>query len=237
MGDKMMEYNKREQLLEDLNKKNELKKLENFYINGKIENLPLLVEEKKKEIVEVISDYIGKYTETYYDEDGTEHTKIRMTPYIVSNYFFRSIINLNNIEPLYSAEQLSILWDLYQYQVEQVNIMLCPFTPTVSHFCKFIGITTNGFRKMKNSPDEGTRIIIAKIEDSCFDSNVTMAQMGKFKERSTVYRMKSEQERIEKETPQVIVHATNVDLAGINKRLQELDKFNKKVINGGLNEQ
>ena len=47
MGDKMMEYNKREQLLEDLNKKNELKKLEKFYINGKIENLPLLVKEKK----------------------------------------------------------------------------------------------------------------------------------------------------------------------------------------------
>ena len=58
--------------------------------------------------------------------------------------------------------------------------------------------------------------------------NVTEEQMGYIKERSTVYRMKSEQERIEKETPTIHIHNESVDLANIKKRLNELQGFTNK---------
>ena len=72
------------------------------------------------------------------------------------------------------------------------------------------------------------RIVVEKIEDGCFDSNLTLAQMGYIKERSTVYRMKSEQERIEKETPAIHIHNEGVDLGDIKKRLNELQGFTNK---------
>lgn len=228
----MKDLNKTERILQDYENRQELIKLEKFYVNAQIDNLPALVEEKKKDIVNDIENYKMTYGRPKEDENGEiiGYTCDNPRPFVISNYFFRSITNLQNLEPQYNGEHLSILWDLYIYMVEQVNLHLCEFTPNLSHFCRFIGITTGNFKKMKNSPDECIRIITEKIYDFFYDEGVTMAQLGKHNTRATIYRMKSELERLEKEQPTVVINTTAVDLDSINKRIAELSNFNSKVI-------
>lgn len=226
----MEDKNKTESIIKDLEIKNEIVELEKFYVDGQINNLPALVEQRKNEVIQQIFDYKFLHTEEKRNKDGEIISKkLKITPYITSNYFFRSITNLQNIEPTYSGEQLSILWDLYNEIVMQININLVEFTPTLSHFCKFIGMTSSGFKKMKNSSDEGIKIAANKIIDALYDESVTMAELGKHNTRASIYRMKSELERTEKEQPQVTIKATTIDLNGINKRINELSIFNGKV--------
>lgn len=226
----MEENNKTDKIIKDLEIKNEIVALEKFYVDGQINNLPALVEERKNQVIQDIFDYKFLHTVEKRNKDGeVTSSKLNITPYITANYFFKSITNLQNIEPQYSGEQLSILWDLYSEIVMQVNINLTQFTPTLSHFCKFIGITSSGFKKMKNSSDEGIKTMANKIIDSLYDGSVTMAELGEHNARASIYRMKSELERTEKEQPQVTINATTIDLNGINKRINELSIFNGKV--------
>lgn len=219
-----------DEILEEFEIKNEIIDLQKFYVNGKLANLEELVQKRKEKLISEITEYKLTHTEELLDKNGYPNgkTKLNITPHIVSNYFFRSINNLHNIEPQYSGEHLSILWDLYSEMVDEVNMSLIEFTPNLSHFCRFIGISTGGFKKLKNSSDEGIRIVVEKIYDYFYDGAVTMAQLGKHNARAMTYRMKSELERLEKETPQVIVNTTTVDLNEFNKRINELQKFDKR---------
>lgn len=226
----LKKYDKAENVYEEKEIKNQITTLENFYVNAQLDNLPQLVEEQKNNIVNQIIEFKEKRM-TLYDSDTGEITQegVRMTPFVISNYFFRSINNLQNIEPQYSGEHLSILWNLYLYMVEQVNLNLCEFTPNISHFCKFIGITTTGLKKMLKSSDEGIRIVVEKIYDACYDEQMTMAEHGKYNARATTFRMKSEMNIVEKEAPQVVVNVNATNYDDVNKRLNELLGFDKRV--------
>lgn len=218
---------KTSRIIEDLEIKNEIVDLEKFYVNGQVSILPELVEKEKERIINEIYNYKLLHTENKYDKKGNlVSTKIKTPPFVISNYFFRSITNLHNIEPQYSGEHLSILWNLYTEIVMQVNFELCVFTPTLSHFCKFIGMTTAGFKMMKDSPDDGIRSAVAKILDTLYDGSVLMAELGKHNVRATTYRMKSELDRVEKSAPQVTVNAVTVNLDDIQKRIDEVNNRN-----------
>lgn len=224
------EYNKAEKTLEEAKIKNQIINLEKFYVNAQLDNLPELVEEHKSNIVKKIIEFKEKRM-TIVDSETGKITQegVNMTPFVISNYFFRSINNLQNIEPQYSGEHLSILWNLYLYMVEQVNLNLCEFTPNISHFCKFIGITTAGLKKMLKSPDDGIRIAVEKIYDACYDEQMTMSELGKYNARATTFRMKSEMNIVEKEAPQVVVNVNATNYDDVNKRLNELLGFDKRV--------
>ena len=123
---------------------------------------------------------------------------------------------------------MGIVWQLYEEMVGVINAKIGTLVPNLSSFCSFAGIRLSTFKQYKQSVDEDMRVVVEKIEDGCFDSNLTLAQMGYIKERSTVYRMKSEQERIEKESPTIHIHNEWVNLGDINKRLRELQGFKEK---------
>ena len=225
-----MEYTKIKEREEAFTKKREIVELEKFYVNSELANLDEIVEERKKEITDKLIKYRDSHTEIKYDRNNNPVEYINVTPYTMSNYFFRSVTALQNIEPKYSGEQLAILWDLYCYMVEQVNEHIGTFTPTLTHFARFIGTTAGNLKKMKSSPDEGIKLMAEKIYDACYDNGVYMAQMGEHNSRATIYRMKSELERVEKETPQETIHTVQIDLDSINKRIKEVNSFNGKVI-------
>lgn len=222
-----MKDNKQEQILNDIQIKSDIVSLEKFYVDAQIDNLPDIVEEQKNNIVNRIAEYKEKYAKYETDKLGNDHLVVNN--FVISNYFFRSINNLQNIEPKYSGEHLSILWNLYLYMVEQVNLNLCEFTPNISHFCKFIGITTVGLKKMLKSPDEGIQIVVQKIYDTCYDERMTMSETGKFNARATTFRMKSEMNINEKEAPQIVINTKSIDFDSISKRLNELNKFDKRA--------
>ena len=208
--------------------KNEVVDLENFCVNAQInEMLPKIVEERKKEVVNQLVEFQDKYIQTKYDRYGNE-TKI-VNPYLISTYFFKSINPLSNVEPAYSSEKLAIVWDIYMYLIEQVNMNIYTFQPTLTHFAKFAGISLNTLKNYKNMGDPQMSILIDKIYDETMDSNLTLAQNKRLTEKSTQFRLKVENEVVEKVQPKVSVNVnTKLDLDRINGRLNELISFNKK---------
>ena len=114
------------------------------------------------------------------------------------------------------------------YLIEQVNINVGPFQPTLSHFAKFAGISTYTLKSYKNSSDLQMQIIANKIFDETFDSNVLLAQNKLLSNRSTELRVKVENEVQEK--PQVKVNLNvnqEVDLGQISARLNEISNFSR----------
>ena len=74
------------------------------------------------------------------------------------------------------------------------------------------------------------RVIAEKIYDQIGDENVTMSQLGIVKERSTIFKMKSQNEMVEKQQPNVNINITEKpDLEKIEARLNKYRQFaNKK---------
>lgn len=209
--------------------KNQVRELQNFYVNGQIDNLPTIVEAKKKEIVNKLTEFQENYVKTISDKYGNP-IKI-VNPYLVSTYFFKTINPISSKIPKYNAEKLSIVWDLYMYLVEQVNMEITPFQPTLSHFAKFAGISLATIANYKTCGDEDMMILCEKIYDECFNGNMSLAQTGNLSEKSTISRMKIENQVVEQPKPNVnVTVSTKVDLNEINKRLEEIKKFNKKVV-------
>jgi len=200
-----------------LEKKNELISLENFYINGQLENTEQLVEMKKNELVNKITEFQKNLT-----------PEKQMNPYLISTYFFKTINPLTNAEPEYSAEKLAIVWDLYMYLIEQVNMQIGILQPTISHFCKFAGISVSTFKSYKTRGTYEMQILVNKICDETFNGNVLLAQTKVLSNRSTELRVKVENEVQEK--PQVHVNVNvneEVDLGQIASRLHEISNFKK----------
>lgn len=209
--------------------KNEVKLLESFYVNATLDNLPIMVEKRKNEIVDKLVDFQNKYIQYNHDKQGNEYKIIN--PYLISTYFFKSINPISSKIPKYSAEKLAVVWDLYMYLIEQVNMNIGTFQPSLTHFAKFAGISLQTINNYKNCGDEDMMILCEKIYDECFNGNISLAQNGQLREKSTITRMKIENQVIEKVQPTVRVNVdTKVDLNEINKRLEEIKKFNGKII-------
>ena len=209
--------------------KNEIVNLENFYVNAQINDLlPKIVEERKKEVVNQLTEFQDKYIEKKYDRYGNEEKIVN--PYLISTYFFKSINPLSNTEPIYSSEKLAIVWDIYMYLIEQVNMNIAPFQPTLTHFAKFAGISLTTLKNYRNMGDSQMNILIDKIYDETLDSNLTLAQNKKLVAKSTEFRLKVENEVVEKAQPKVNVNVSaKLDLNKINSRLSEITNFNKKL--------
>lgn len=211
-----------------LENKNELINLEQFYVNGKLENLEQLVEMKKKELVKKLEDYQEIMKQPIYNDNGEliDTVQKAYNPYLVSTYFFKTINPLTNIEPEYSSEKLAIVWNLYMYLIEQVNINIGVLQPTISHFCRFAGISVSKFKTWKNRGTLEMQTLLNKISDETFNGNVALAQNRMLSDRSTALRVKVENEVQEK--PQVHVNVNvneDIDLDSIASRLHELSNF------------
>lgn len=205
-----------------------VRNIEKNYIDNVLGSLDKVVEEKRAEIEEKLIKYAEECKVKEYTKDGKPYEIPNKNPILIQKYFFQSINPLVNVEPMYSAEKLGIVWQLYEEMVRQVSANIAVIVPSLSSFCAFAGIRLSTFKRYKQSLDEDMRVVVEKIEDGCFDSNVTLAQTGYIRERTTVYRMKSEQERIEKEMPSIHIHNDSVDLKDIKKRLSELQGFTNK---------
>ena len=214
--------------MKELENKNKLIDIEKFYVNGKLDNLEEIVQLKKKELVKKLEDYEKMMTIETLDDEGKVVFSARKkeNPYLISNYFFKTINPLTSIEPEYSPEKLAIVWDLYMYLIDEVNMNVGVMQPTISHFCRFAGISTNTFKNYKTKGTLEMQTLVNKISDATFDSNVLLAQNSMLRDRSTIMRVKVENEVQEK--PQVRVNVNvnqDVDLDQIASRLNEISKF------------
>lgn len=210
---------------------NDLRDLEQFYSEGKVDNMLANIEEKKQELVDEMIKYHDKHLkECKWDKDGNPiNWRVDINPLVINNYFFKPITPIGCQEPVYNAEKLSMVFDYYCEILAEVNDKIGNYPSSLTSFCKLAGITFNTLRNYRNSDDYNMRVIAEKIYDQIGDENVTMSQMGVVRERSTIFKMKSQNEMVEKVQPQVKVNVNaEIDVDRIQERLNKYKKFASK---------
>lgn len=227
-----MRKNKEENLEIQTNNQNELRKLEKFYNTNEIDTLFKDVESKKQELVEKMIQYAKDHEkECKWTKDGDPiDWKVEINPLVINNYFFKSIVPIGSQEPVYNAEKLAMVFDYYCELLAEVNDRIGNFPSSLTSFCKMAGITLSTLRSYKNSQDYSMRVIAEKIYDQIGDENITMSQMGIAREKTTIFKMKAQNEMVEKVQPNVniSVKTVDVDLDRINERLEKYKNYATK---------
>ena len=124
-----------------------------------------------------------------------------------------------------------MVYDYYCDLLYEVNDKIGNFPSSLTLFCKFAGITLQTLRNYRNSDDYSMRVVAEKIYDQIGDENLTMSQMGVVREKSTMFKLKSQNEMVEKAQPNVniSVKAVDIDLDKISERLKKYSNYaNKK---------
>ena len=210
------------------NNQNNLRKLEEFYVEGKVDNMLKTIQEEKEKLVQDMIIYHDKHIkECKWDKDGVPLAyKVEINPLVINNYFFKPICPITSQEPVYNAEKLGMVFDYYCEILAEVNDKIGDYPSSLTAFCKMAGITLNTLRNYKNSSDYNMRVVAEKIYDQIGDENITMSQMGVVKERSTLFKMKSQNEMVEKVQPQVKVNLNaEVDMDRIQRNIDKYKRF------------
>lgn len=214
-----------------VNNQNKLRELEQMYVENKIDNMFTDIEKRKEQLVGEMVEYANKHTkECKWDKDGKPlDYVVEINPLVITNYFFKSIVPITSQEPVYNAEKLGMVFDYYCEILAEVNDKIGNFPSSLTSFCKMAGITLNTLRQYKNSADFNMRIVAEKIYDQIGDENITMSQMGIVREKSTIFKMKAQNEIVEKEQPKVNINITEQpDMERITERLNKYKDFAKK---------
>lgn len=222
----------RERILEERKKKQDkTRELEKFYTDGKVEDILQRLDERKKELVEDMVKYAKEKNKAVkWDRSGNPiDWQVDLNPFVIENVFFKSIVPIGCQEPDYNAEKLSLAYDFYCELLIEVNNNIGQYPASLTSFCHFAGITLNTLRLYRNSPDLAMRTIAEKIYDQIGDANITMSQLGIVKERSTIFKMKSQNEIVEKEQPKVNISIVETpDMEKIEERINKYKNYVEK---------
>ena len=214
-----------------LTNQNKLRELEQMYVENKIDTMFENIEIKKQELVQDMIKYANEHTKPVkWNKDGIPiGEKVDINPLVINNYFFKSIVPIANQEPEYNGEKLGMVFDYYCDILAEINDKIGNFPSSLTSFCKLAGITLNTLRNYRNSSDYSLRVVADKIYDQIGDENLTMSQMGVVRERSTIFKMKSQNEIVEKEQPKVSINITEKpNMERIEERLNKYKMFTSK---------
>jgi len=211
---------------------NNLRDLEQFYTNNKVDTMLSTIEQQKEKITDDIIQFAKTRKLYKYTKEGEKYpVGVECKPLVINNYFFKSILPIQSNMPQYNAEKLGLVYDYYCQILAEVNDKIGNFPSSLTSFCKLAGITMNELRSYRNSNDLSMRVITEKIYDEIGDVNITMSQMGIVSERTTIFKMKSQNEMIEKQQP--TVHVTIIeqpDMEQIENKINKYKSFaNKKA--------
>ncbi len=212
----------------DIDNQNKLRKLEEFYVTGKVDDMLVEIENQKKKIVDEIIDYANRNTKpTKFDKDGDPvQYGIDVKPIVIQNYFFKSIVPLSSSMPIYNAEKLALVYDYYNFIISEVNDKIGNYPSSLTSFCKLAGITLGELRSYRNSPDINMQTIVDKIYDDIGDSNLTMGQLDIAKSTTTLFKLKAQNEMVEKVQPKVNINIVETpDKDAIQEKIEKYKEF------------
>ena len=219
----------------DIENQNQIRALEQFYTEGKVDTMLDTIESKKEQLVNEMVKYAENHTkECKWTKEGDPIAyEVAINPIVINNSFFKPITPISSQEPIYNAEKLGMVYDYYCFILSEVNDKIGYFPSSLTSFCKLAGITMYSLKNYKNSSDINMRTIAEKIFDQISDENITLSQMGYAKERTTLFKMKSQNELVEKAQPKVSINI--VDKPDFDRIQERLDKYkqysNKKKTN------
>lgn len=210
---------------------NDLRELEQFYTNNKVDTMLATIDKEKDKICNEIIEFSKKHNvPCKWNKEGDPIAfKVTMNPLVIQNYFFKPIIPITAQEPMYNAEKLGMVFDYYCYILSEVNDKIGNFPSSLTSFCKLAGITSGTLRSYKNSSDINMRNVVEKIYDQIGDTNLTMSQLGVVNERSTIFKLKSQNEVTEVVQPSVHININQEpDYDAINKKINKYLNFASK---------
>lgn len=180
-------------------------------------------EDKMEELKEEIKSYAASHTKIRVFKNGSEEEYVDFSPIAVNEKFFKPIQKPKDGVFIYSAEELETFYEKYREIVAEVNEYIGTFPTSISSFCKFIGITVDTLRGYKSTNDINLKRVIERIYEEIGDDNLFVAQLGKASERSTLFRLKSQNEMEEKKSPNVNVSIKA--LVNSSKYDEKIDKY------------
>lgn len=136
----------------------------NMLLNRYMENLPSNLENKKEKLTQQIADYIANKPD-----------KKHIPAAIIMRMLGRDFSGVTK-EPIYSAIELSLVFDYYQDFIAELNMKGIKFPPSKQNFCMFAGITSGTYAAYLTNQDVDKRTVAQKIEDYINEVNWTAAQ-------------------------------------------------------------
>lgn len=204
-----------------------IRKLETDLANATIKDMDSLVEERKKTFVNELVEVQNKIQETKKDTTkGDGYNSM-----VISELLFKPISHFYGSRPLYTAEKLSIAFELYRDMVVQCNINGLKIVPNKSHFSRFCGFSTPTYDRYLDSTDISMRNLMEVIDDYMFDINITSAQHREIELATTMYRAKVEQGKMEPIAPQTHILSPDADMEKIIDDIKRI-KEGKRVVVG-----
>lgn len=181
------------------------------------------IENHKIAIIDEMIKYGDDHKKEIYNKDGEIIDFVVVTnPLVVFNTFFKPIVPLDMGEPVYNAEKLALIFEYYTFILTNVNDKIGNYPSSLTSFCKLAGISIETLRRYKKSADLDLRLLVEKIYDQINDENLTMSQLGMVREKTTAYKLKSQNELLEKTQPNV-----NISLKETISKEEIDDKISK----------
>jgi len=183
----------------------------------------------KKRIDEMINQFSEHFVDKRYDKYGNEEKVVN--PMAIKSYFFSTQENDKISQPIYTIEQMNLLFNAFVYTIEQINLYIYPFAADLKDFCKMANLSNEDLINYKNNNSPEMKNLVEKLYDYCRDSNLTLAQNKIYNSNITVLKAKSELEIVERKEPTVRVNVqAKVPLEMINERLAMIRNYEKKAI-------
>lgn len=180
---------------------------------------------KMQESEELAVNYASNHLKNVYFKGEVIDTYVEVNPIIITNTFFKPIVPFNS-NPVYNSYQIGRIYEFYQELLALINEEIGAFPSSLTLFCRFIGMTLQDFKELRNSEDENMRIVVQKIIDDVDEANISMAQTGTAKERTTLFKLKAQNEMVEKVQPKVNVNIkANIDDNRIKGNILEYQEF------------
>ena len=188
------------------------------------------LEKVKNERIEWIKEYGEKCLKTKYDKYGNGTSYYDTNPIVISEKAFGKVDKKTKGVLLYTKEQLEEYYELYRELVLAVNEYAGIFPTSLTTFCKLIGVTIDVLKQYRETADIEMKKLIDTIYDEINDDNLFLSQLGQANEKSTIFKLKSQNELTEKKQPTV-----NISLKGVMNQAKydkTLEKYNHLLLKG-----
>ena len=136
----------------------------NMLLNRYMENLPSNLENKKERLTAEIQAYVA-------NRPDKKHIPAAIIMQMLGRDFSRM-----TKEPIYSAIELSMVFEYYQDFIAELYMSGIKFPPSKQNFCMFAGITSGTYAAYLTHQDVDKRTVTQKIEDYINEVNWTAAQ-------------------------------------------------------------
>ena len=188
------------------------------------------LEKIRDERIEWVKEYGARCLKTKFDKYGNGTDYYDTNPIVISEKVFKKVDKDTKGIILYSVEQLEELYELYRELVLAVNEYAGIFPTSLTTFCKLIGVTIDVLKQYKDTADIEMKKTIDMIYEEINDDNLFLSQLGQTNEKSTIFKLKSQNEMTEKRQPNV-----NISLKGVinqTKYDKTLEKYSHLLLKG-----